>query len=322
MDINLPMSPPVNNNIQTTLCDRLDAVVFEKIRVVNTQLDARLSIQEKIINKYRHDVEKIHARQTRRIKREVKQIRQKKPDYVIDDSDVSTSKSQNTSGTGRQRCMSEPSNLSYCRRYYSHHYNVKEAKKDDKKDKDGDKHGNDFFNMKMRLYFVNMMNNVRQKTHLQHDVADEHSTAADDHLSRDNQIPQSHFLTKFPNENANTDVVGDAGDLNRARNEEKNETNSVHNANEEKEEGDKVFHDTDLTAEIPVSHTTDIAHENPRDINANRYWDGNKGRRRSKGGKSRRKSFLGSGSEEELVYNEAERRKAKHAFEKIFSGLL
>ncbi|XP_060586590.1 uncharacterized protein LOC132742258 [Ruditapes philippinarum] len=324
MDINLPMSPPVNNNIQSSLCDRLDAVVFEKMRVVNTQLDARLTLQEKIINKYRRDVEKIHARQTRKIKREVRQIRQKKPDYVCDDSDISTSRSQNTVGTSRQRCLSEPSNLSYCRRYYSHHFNVKEPEKEDKKDKDGKKQGpTDFFNMRMRLYFVNMMNNIRQRTHLHHDIPDDLSYTNRDRLDSNDLNLHSHFLPKLPhNANANYDIHEEK-EICGAQQDEPNEEITIHSVKEEDDEN--VFNEDDQITDfggMPVLAKTDIIHENPRDINANKSWDGNRRRHRSKGGKSRRRSILGSGSEEEVVYNETERRKAKHAFEKIFAGLL
>lgn len=163
MDINLPVDPPVNNNIQSTVYDKLDQVAFERIRVANTLLDTRLSIQEKIINKYRKDVERVHAHQMQRLRREARKIREKKPNYVFDDSDISTSRSRAEDEIGRKRCLSEPpSNLSYCKRYYSHHYNLKydKDKRNEKEETSNPKKkGNDFFNLAFRLYFINMMKN-------------------------------------------------------------------------------------------------------------------------------------------------------------------
>ena len=163
MEINLPIDPPVNNNIQSTVYDKLDQIAFERIRVANNQLDTRLTIQEKILNKHRKDVERVHTHQAERLKREVRKIRQKKPDYVYDDSDVSTSRSRAPVDTGRKRCMSEPPcNLSYCRRYYAHHYNIGSDKKTETEEATGPpKKRNDFFNTAFRLYFINIMKNGR-----------------------------------------------------------------------------------------------------------------------------------------------------------------
>lgn len=199
MDINLPLSPPVNNNIQTSIHDRLDAIVLERIRVANTQLDTRLSLQDKLIEKYRRDVEKVHTQQTRRLKREVKKIRQKKPNYIFDDSDISISKSRITA-EGSQRCLSEPpSNLSYCRRYYSHHYNVTDTSRVDKKAPSGKKTGsNDFFNLKMRMYFLNVMTHAYHNTHLQDDPPIEYRHSFRDTNTADyNSLDQSRLSQFF-----------------------------------------------------------------------------------------------------------------------------
>lgn len=46
-------SPPVNNLLQPDIYNRLDAEVIERTRVMNTQLDQRLRVQQKILAKYR-----------------------------------------------------------------------------------------------------------------------------------------------------------------------------------------------------------------------------------------------------------------------------
>lgn len=319
MDVNLPLSPPVNNNIQISLNDRLDAIVFEKIRVANTQLDTRLSLQEKIINKYRRDVEKVHAHQAQRLRREVKKIRQKKPDYVFDDSDVATSKSRLTTETGRQRCLSEPSNLSYCRRYYAHHYNVKDTSKEDKKGKEGKRSGeNDFFNMRMRLYFVNMMNRALQNTHLEHDTPLEykHSTHDMDPLENFGRSRHSQFFSRNTSiDDENDDVFSNSHSTfkslhkSQAPNAEKNATETK--ISEIGEDNENV---------LPYLGHNEKQNETPSDSFLN--WETKRGSRKHRGRRGNRRSVLGSGSEAEAEFNEAERRKSKRAFEKIFAGLL
>ncbi|XP_053379294.1 uncharacterized protein LOC128548461 [Mercenaria mercenaria] len=319
MDINLPMSAPVNNNIQSSLCDRLDAIVFEKIRVANTQLDTRLSIQEKIINKYRQDVEKIHAHQAQRLKREVKKIRKKKPDYVLDDSDINTSRSRNTTETGRQRCLSEPSSLSYCRRYYSHHYNVKDTSREDKKHTDAKKSSdNDFFNMKLRLYYVNMMNNVHQKTHLEHDTPSEYRLSNTDHPDNFDRSRHTPNVTQTSIDEEKDDVFAESHNSFRTV----KETYVFDQINEKDQQVLQECKNSGKHQEAGFINAAGLRNGEIKDGVANMSWDRTRDQRRSKCRKAKRKSVIGSGSEEEMEYNEAERRKSKHAFEKIFAGLL
>lgn len=46
-------SPPINNLLQPDIYNRLDAEAIERTRVINTQLDERLRVQQKILAKYR-----------------------------------------------------------------------------------------------------------------------------------------------------------------------------------------------------------------------------------------------------------------------------
>lgn len=340
MDINLPLSPPVNNSIQISLNDRLDAITFEKIRVANTQLDTRLSIQEKIINKYRKDVERTHVQQAQRLKREVKKIRQKKPDYVYDDSEISTTKSRQSSETGRQRCHSEPSKLCYCRRYYSHHYNVRDPTRDDKKNKESKKTGpEDFFNLKLRLYFVNVMSKAYVKTKVTDDVEEDYLQHYHhqecDHYERSkhtsdsqlysslNRSRNSRFFTQASLDYESDDVFEtsyknfkDAGNKGECQATEaskaddslssvaecdKEISESADDRKGDSHEGDCLEHRRER---LPKLTSTDIK------------------LRKHRNRKIKRRSFIGSGSDAEIQHNENERRKSKHAFEKIFAGLL
>ena len=165
MDINLPMNPPVNNNLQETVYDKLDAIAFEKTRVMNCQLDTRLYLQEKILNKHRKDAQRIHDNQRDRLRREFKKIHTKKPDYVYDDTDLVTPRTRElNAGPIKLRSLSE-SNVAnksmHCKRYYAHHYHVKYEKEDKTKDEKQIPHEKtDFFNLKLKLFFYNTMKNI------------------------------------------------------------------------------------------------------------------------------------------------------------------
>ena len=155
MDVNLPLEPPVNNNLQASLYDRIDAITFEKIRVANSQLNSRLEIQEKILNKYRKEAEKIHDNQYRTVRREFRKIHNKKPDY-IDDFEIGRTKQDSESKLSRVRSLSETSESSYCRRYYSHHFHIKDQSK--KKEEIKKPVEKDYFNARLRCFFLNMVN--------------------------------------------------------------------------------------------------------------------------------------------------------------------
>lgn len=169
------MHPPVNNNLQASLYDKIDAVMFERIRVANTQLNSRLEIQEKILNKYRKEATRKHNSQYRKIHKEIRKIHQKKPDYA-DDFDYGRSRHESESKLSKPRSLSEPSDCgSYCRRYYSHHYHIKDpAKVREEEEMKRKPMKDDYFNARMRCFFVNMVNyannsNCHSQTFLEHD---------------------------------------------------------------------------------------------------------------------------------------------------------
>ena len=154
MDVNLPVDPPVNNNLQSSIYNRIDAITFERIRVANSQLNSRLEIQEKILNKYKREAEKVHDNQYRKIHKEIKKIRKKKPDY-IDEFEYGRTRNDSESKLSKPRSLSETSDCSYCKRYYSHHFNIKdrlEKKEETKKPVE-----TDYFNSRLRYFFMNMV---------------------------------------------------------------------------------------------------------------------------------------------------------------------
>lgn len=366
MDINLPLSPPVNNNIQISLHDRLDAVVFEKIRVANTQLDTRLTLQEKIINKYRKDAEKTHAHQAQVLKREVKKIRQKKPDYVFDDSDVSSSRSRQMTEGSRQRCLSEPSNLCYCRRYYAHHFNVRDTTRDEKKQNNSKKaEPVDFFNLKLRLYFLNVMNKEYENTKLRHSDGDEYLQHVKEHgfepfgsskPLQDSKLQDSfdrsrnsRFFSQTSLDYESDDVFESSHDsfkglrVKREQAEREKPTELLSSLQEsdtelqeikEATEGqtNNLYEQDNVTVDCSGKKNgqTDANESNICEQSLDNHLpklnvsltDVRRNQRRKGNRKVKRRSFIGSGSEAEKEYNESERRKSKHAFEKIFAGLL
>ena len=155
MDVNLPVNAPVNNSLQASLLNRIDAITFERIRVANSQLNSRLEIQEKILNKYRKDAEKLHDNQYRKIHKEFRKIRKKRPDYV-DDFEYGRTRHDSESKLSKPRSLSETSDCSYCTRYYSHHFNIKERPKNKEETKKPVE--NDYFNARLRCFFMNMVN--------------------------------------------------------------------------------------------------------------------------------------------------------------------
>lgn len=188
MDVNLPLDPPVNNSLQATLYDKIDAVTFERIRVANSQLNSRLEIQEKILNKYRKEAARIHDNQYKKIHKEFRKIHNKKPDYA-DDFDYGRTRHDSESKFSKQRSLSEPSDCSsYCRRYYSHHYHIKDPAKVIEEEEIRRKPvKDDYFNARLRCFFLNMVNYATNNssyspTLLQHDekVLSGHGSIDDD----------------------------------------------------------------------------------------------------------------------------------------------
>ena len=51
-------TPPVNNACIPDVFNKLDADTIERTRVVNSLLDKRLEVQQKVLSKYRNQAEK------------------------------------------------------------------------------------------------------------------------------------------------------------------------------------------------------------------------------------------------------------------------
>ncbi|KAK7089579.1 uncharacterized protein [Littorina saxatilis] len=76
---NADPAPPVNNLLQPDIYNRLDAEAIERSRVINTQLDQRLVVQQRIISKYKLAAERFHRREKEKVKDELKRITAKLP---------------------------------------------------------------------------------------------------------------------------------------------------------------------------------------------------------------------------------------------------
>ncbi|KAK3597852.1 hypothetical protein CHS0354_029426 [Potamilus streckersoni] len=156
MECNLPLYPPVNNLIQPTLYDKLNTIVFERTRAVNSHLKTRQMIQEKVINKHQRDVERVYKKETRKMKGEIVKIRYKCPSSLDGiDANLKNRDSDGSKDGGRLRSLSESSDSTYCKRYYAHHFNIKENKP--KENQQPKSFKNDFFNAKLRCFFVNCL---------------------------------------------------------------------------------------------------------------------------------------------------------------------
>jgi hypothetical protein len=82
MDFNFPVSPPVNNLIVPDVYDRLDAAVTARTRVANRQLDTKLRMQERVIDKYRGDAEDNHKKEAMKVKEDMARFKVKLPDFM------------------------------------------------------------------------------------------------------------------------------------------------------------------------------------------------------------------------------------------------
>ncbi|KAK0059785.1 hypothetical protein Bpfe_010644 [Biomphalaria pfeifferi] len=79
MNLNSFSAPPVNNALQPDIYNKLDAEVIERTRVANNQLAMRLLLEEKIINKYRNEAERIILLEKTRVAKDLNRISQTLP---------------------------------------------------------------------------------------------------------------------------------------------------------------------------------------------------------------------------------------------------
>jgi len=315
MDINLPMDPPVNNAMQLSLCDKLDAMVFERTKVANTQLKTRLAIHDKVIDKHRKDIEKAIANQSQRLQREAQMIRKKKPDYVFDEQEASYSRTRAEASRPRSLSDSGP-NLSYCRRYYSHHFHIKDEtkKKDDTDKKNGP---NDYFNMRLRLLFV-MSNRLEP---IQRQETKEHLCPLKSG-DANNIDTLENVHTEFPlnpelrsqlsvEESDNEDVFSQSLDSTLRRDYSKLKLKHTSlPCLAERSEADISKPNAESTSPTDRRKTVDLTDQEM----LRRYMKRNKKKRRR-----RHQNYISDTQSENL---EMDRRRTKQAFEKIFNGVL
>ncbi|XP_059157250.1 uncharacterized protein LOC131941774 [Physella acuta] len=79
MNMNNVNPPPINNALQPDIYNRLDAETIERTRVANNQLHMRLMLEERVINKYRHEAERIILQEKSRVAQELTRITRKLP---------------------------------------------------------------------------------------------------------------------------------------------------------------------------------------------------------------------------------------------------
>ncbi|XP_067680942.1 uncharacterized protein [Haliotis asinina] len=79
MGSNSNSAPPVNNALLPDIYNKLDADLQERTRVINTQLDKRLSMQERVLNKYRRAAERLYNEEAIRVRQDLVKINKKLP---------------------------------------------------------------------------------------------------------------------------------------------------------------------------------------------------------------------------------------------------
>ncbi|KAL3872877.1 hypothetical protein ACJMK2_036058 [Sinanodonta woodiana] len=132
-------APPVNNFCVPDLYNKLDADTIEKTRVINSLLTSRLQVQEKVLNKYKLDSERMHIQEKERLRRELKNIGRKLPNY----SDIPNLETKIMKIQRRRKChlrqnyrySTDPKEIKgipaereekpFCDRYHSHHLPTK-----------------------------------------------------------------------------------------------------------------------------------------------------------------------------------------------------
>ena len=130
--------PPVNNACMPDIYNKLDADTIEKTRVVNSLLDVRLRIQEKVLAKYQTAAELRYSKERDRVKRELRKISRRLPNYSdIPHLESKIIKYKRRKSLNKHDCVftTEPKGLNgipaekddrpYCDRYFTHHLPTK-----------------------------------------------------------------------------------------------------------------------------------------------------------------------------------------------------
>ncbi|KAK6183001.1 hypothetical protein SNE40_010559 [Patella caerulea] len=114
-------APPVNNALLPDIYNRLDAELIERTRVVNSLLDKRLSMQEKVLNKYRRSAEVIYKKETVKIRKELSRIRHSLPTVgFAHNLNAGLRKDRKVHGRRRGMPITEKDENPFCERHFIH----------------------------------------------------------------------------------------------------------------------------------------------------------------------------------------------------------
>lgn len=134
--------PPVNNLCVPDIFNKLDADAIERTRVINSQLDVRRQVQERVIVKYKSAAEQRYIRERDRVRKDLRQIVRRLPNYSeIPQLETKIhrlkKKKRRSNVTPKHNCVytTEPLDMKgladgkedkpYCDRYFSHHLPTK-----------------------------------------------------------------------------------------------------------------------------------------------------------------------------------------------------
>lgn len=137
------VAPPVNNACVPDIYNKLDAEAIEKTRVLNSQLDMKLGVQQKVLAKYRLAAERHYERERQQLTSELRNIARRLPNYADIprlESKVRKMKKRRRSNNGPlHNCVftTEPKELNgisaekddkpFCDRYFAHHLPIKKG---------------------------------------------------------------------------------------------------------------------------------------------------------------------------------------------------
>ena len=133
-------TPPVNNACIPDVFNKLDADTIERTRVVNSLLDKRLEVQQKVLSKYRNQAEKFHRHEQQKVVKELRKVRRRLP-YMNDEPTLDTkdkvklfrmAQSHVRTPLGYTTVPKEPNGVStekddrpFCARFFTHHLPTK-----------------------------------------------------------------------------------------------------------------------------------------------------------------------------------------------------
>ena len=130
--------PPVNNACMPDIYNKMDADTIERTRVVNSLLDVRLSIQEKVLKKYQTAAERRISKEKDKVKTELRKISRRLPNYSdIPHLEAKIIKYKRRKSMNKHDCVftthpvgingipAEKDDRPFCDRFFTHHMPTK-----------------------------------------------------------------------------------------------------------------------------------------------------------------------------------------------------